>query len=392
MSQIEASRTDSAYNQMLAAKIEKSSNFDTHVITAFNGWVYDCDARLGYVDKSSKLINIAALNQKKILGASGKVDEAAKINPYSDRMKGLLVEADKQIKGASSVKGAASSGNNVIETPFEIVRRINTLAEVVGAQYRMANYNALEVVNVRNVDQLNFVGWSKNGLVEGTPEIGDYVTPQAVQQAFTAFDKALFADTFRYEFSQREKRDSAINILSEMLADIPGAMARMKDNKITSVINATSSLGDISPDWDAVTGNFYSGDAAADIETADNLLSSVGGATHVIMPKDVRRLYLRNIQSAIGGTPPNSAEPDGNRIFPLPLNDHITAVINNQITANTFTVINKPSWANFFQAPVINVSYKNSMTSGQVEGAIIFDFNGFVEVLTTSKKKYNGVT
>jgi hypothetical protein len=370
---------------VLADRIEGHSDYTTKVLTAFNGWIYEGDARKNYLEKDSKLVNVNDFMKKRVAGAAGNIEAAAKIDPYTDKMKGYLEDSKR-------ISGAASSGNNIIETPYEVVRQIRTLTEIVGPMYRMANYNAQEIVNVRNVDSLNFVGWTKNALTEGTPEIGDDVTPQPVRQAFTAFDKAIFADAFRYEFSQREKKDSAINIEREIIADVAGAMARMKDNKITSVLNAAASLGDITPDWDSVTGNFYDADAAKDIETDDNALSSLGGATHIILPRDVIRLYKRNIQSAIAGTPPASTEPDGARIFPLPLNEHITAVVNNQITANTFILVAKPAWMDMYQGPVVNVAYKNNMNAGQMEGAILFDFNGVVEKLTTARRKRNGLT
>jgi hypothetical protein len=54
--------------------------------------------------------------------------------------------------------------------------------------------------------------------------------------------------------------------------------------------------------------------------------------------------------------------------------------------------INKPTWADFYQGPVINVGYKNTMNPGQTEGALLFDFNGFVEKVSSAKRKRNGLT
>ena len=393
-----ANPLDQAFNETLAEKIMKDPSYVSHVVSFFNGKIYNCDARDGFIDYSKECVDVNAFVENKIKGAKGLHKEAAQIDPFTDYYKGLLEEHKKIVDKLSgtylpfgSVKGAASPGSNTIETPYEVVRRVNALIDVVGPKYRMANFNALEVVNVRPVDQLNFVGFTKNAVMDGTPEIGDHVTPPPVRQAFTAYDKAIYADSFRYEFSQRDKRDSVINIEQEMIADIPGAMAAMKDAKITTPLNAMASLGDLA-DWDAVTGNFYTSDAAGHVEDNDNQQSTIGGATHIIMPRDVRRLYLRNIQSAIGGTPPPSAEPDGARMFRLPLNDHIMAVINNQITANTYIVISKPSWADFFQGPTISVAYQNKMTPGQVEGSLLFDFNGFKEKLALGARKQNGLT
>lgn len=391
--------TDSAINEMIAKKVSEDGNYNQSVLTYFEGKIYHADARDGKLDDSKIVVNVPAFMEHRIKGAQGKLEEAAKIDPFTDYYKYLLDEHDKMAKklsglslSVSSIAGAAASGNNVIETPYELTRRINALIDVVGPKYNLLNFNSLEVVNVRPVDQLNFVGFTKNGLVEGTPEIGDHIVPQPVRQAFTAFDKAIFADSFRYEFSTREKKDNVFSLEQEMLADIPGAMAKMKSDKITTPLNAMASLGDLTPDWDAVTGNFYTADAAFDIETDDNALNSLGGATHWIAPRDVVRLYKRNVQSAIAGTPAPSMEPAGERMGRLPLNDHITYVVNNTIATNTAILIQKGAWADFYQGPTINIAYQNKMTPGQVMGSLLFDFNGFKEKLATGAKKRNGFT
>jgi hypothetical protein len=378
--------TNTIENQTLEQKIARSPDFGINVLSCVNGIIYAHDARTGFLPTESKLVDVRAFMDKKIKGATGKIDEAVKIDPFFETYKNVLENTDALIKGATS------SGNNVIQTGHELIRQVNTLVDVVGPQYQPYIYNASMVVNQKPVDKLSFVGFTKNGVVEGIPEISDNITPPPVTPAFTAYDKAIFADSIRWEFGQRELKDSAFSLESEMLKDIPSAMLKMKDDKITAIINAVASLGDISPDWDAYTGEHFTGDAVADIETDDNALNSLGGATHLIVPKDVIRLYKRNVQSGMLSVPSPSAEPSTSRSGQLPMNEHITYVVNNGLTANTYALIAKDSWADHFLGPTIQVDYQNKMSSGQLKGTILFDFNGVQVKLATALKKRNGLT
>lgn len=399
------SRTNQAENAKIAESVSNSGNHAVFVQTYVptTGWIHNgqIDAD-GYIDQASRLLNVDKLFEHRSLIGAGRKGVSDKAIFSQDYMTTLdeadrankLVESNPGIP-VPSLLGAAATGSNTIETAYENVRRVNYLTEVVGKQYNLNDYNANKVVNVRRVNTLNVVGFTKSSaLLQGIPEIGDHATPPPTRQTFDTYEKSLYADTFRFEFGMREVKDSVLNLKGELTKEIPGIMARMKDTKITDAVNnlTPDTLG---TDWDAITaGNFvYDDDAAADVEQDEVDLDQFGGEKVMIAPRAVIRAYHRNVhQVGIGGAENSTSLNDaGSRTGRLALNPSVSYVINNSITADTYCVIAKNSWADLLQGAVSNVSYKNQMSPAQTEGRIIFDFNGFVEKLSTATQPHDGV-
>jgi hypothetical protein len=397
--------TNTAENGKIAEKVSSDGSYSVSALTYVpkDGFIHagqiDND---GYIDQASRLIHVDNLMKHQTLvgeGRKGLSDNAI----FSQNYMTILAEADKANKLVANnpgipvpqLLGAAATGSNTIETAYENVRRVNYLTEVVGKQYNLNDYNANKVVNVRRVNTLNVVGFTKSSaLMQGIPEIGDHATPPPMRQTFDTYEKSLYADTFRYEFGMRETKDSVLNLKGELTKEIPGIMARMKDTKITDAINALTpdTLG---TDWDAITaGNFvYDDDAGADVEQDEVDLDQFGGEKVMIAPRAVIRAYHRNVhQVGIGGAENSTSLNDaGSRTGRLALNPSVSYVINNSITADTYCVVAKNSYADLLQGAVTNISYKNQMSPAQTEGRIIFDFNGFVEKLTTATQPHDGV-
>ena len=394
---VEQLRSESIANEEFYAKIAGGSQ--QHVLTAYAGKIFNCDAREGVIDKRTEIVDIGKFVKASIAGSSG---EDTSIDPFTEYGKTLIEEADKFQKkvdnaGFEPVQHIyGSSGPNLFESPYEVVRRTNYLLDVVGPSYADPSYfNAINAVNVRQVEQLNFTGYIKSAVVGAQKEIGDDVTPQPVRQAFTSYEKAIYADSMRYEFSMRDKKDSVFDIEAEMTADVRGAFDTLKDAKVTDLINAVSSSGDVSPDWDALdaTHGAFTGFADNDVRVADQALRAYGGGDLIIMPQDTWNLYRRNVGGQfIVPKGVQSAEPPTARTGQLPMHEHLTYYINDNLTASTFAVINKRTFADHFMGPVLNISYKNSMVSGQVEDRIIFDFNGIKQKLAAGCKRYIGTT
>ena len=367
-----------------------------HVLTFFNNKIYNCDARSG-IDPRTAILDVKKLVEKKIAGSAG---QDSSIEPFTEYGKTLVEEAQKFQKivdnaGFEPVQHIyGSTSPNLFESPYETVRRTNYLLDVVGPQYAdPAYFNALNVVNNVSVDQMNFQGYIKSAVTTALVEVGDDITPQPVRQAFTSYQKAIYADAMRFEFSMRDKKDSVFNIEEQMTADVRGAFDTLKDAKVTDLINAVSSSGDPSPDWDAVSGNFYTGDSANDIRLADTALRSYGPSGNaVIMPQNTFNKYRKNVNGAMGSPiGQTSAEPATARTGQLPMNEHLPYYINDNITTLTFAVINKRTFADFFQGPVLNISYKNSMTAGQIEGRVIFDFNGIKQKVASACSRWASI-
>jgi len=375
----------------------------THVLTTYDGKIYDYDARPGNkftskIMKQTELVDVNAFWKKKDLLAKGDLKGAEEIQPYSQLMSDIAVAAKAQQEKVDAVfqpftrtLGSAAVGN-LITTPYEVVRRINYLTRITSPMYNLANFNAKNAFTVIGVADLNVKGFFKNALPTGIPEIGDNATPELATLAYTAFEKSIFADSFRYEFSMREVNDSVFSLQAQIEADIPGVFAKMEDDKCTTLLNAISSSGTISPKWDAVSGNFYQADAAKDIETAEVALDLYGSGDVVMLPRDTLRLYLKNIQAAINTLAPSSLQkPDSVRTGIMPRNPNITYYVNNTITAGSFIVLARNSYGDFYQGPKINVSYKNQMTPGQTEGRIMLSFNGVREKIQAAAARYLAV-
>ena len=351
--------------------------------------LYDIDARPGSSVPSKKqlersfLLDFDKYWEAKKLRMDGKTKEAENIVFASEYMREIAREADKQTKLVESSSmpyyrtlGSAGLGNT-INTAYEVVRRINYLTVVTSPFYNMANFNAKNVVNVIGVTNLNLKGFYKNALPEGVPETSDNATPDIVKLAYTAFEKSIYADAFRYEFSMREVSDSVFSLEAQVQADIPGVFAKLETKKITDLINALTPDKTVSPKWDAISGNFYSADAAQDVEDGEVALDNFGSGDSIILPRNTMRLYLKNIQSAINTlAPPSLQKPDSVRTGIMPRNPNLTYFVNNFITSKTGFVVSKFHFADFYQGPKVNVSYKNQFTPGQVEGRIMFSFNG----------------
>lgn len=399
------SLTNQAENGKIAQKVTSDGSYNVAVQTYIpkSGWIHNGQADAdGYVDQASRLVNIDKLLKHNSLVGDGKTGLGE--NEYlSQSYQTILSEAERQMDLVENnpgvpvpeLLGAAATGSNTIETAYENVRRVNYLTDVVGKQYNLNDYNANKVVTVRRVNTLNVVGFTKSSaLLQGIPEIGDHATPPPMRQTFGTYEKSLYADTFRWEFGMREKKDSVLNLQGELTKEIPGIMARLKDTKITDGINALTP-DTLSTDWDAITaGNFvYDDDAGADVEQDEVDLDQFGGEKLLIGPRAVLRAYHRNVhQVGIGGSENSTSLNDaGSRTGRLALNPSVTYVINNSITADTYCVIAKNSYADLLQGAVSNVSYKNQMSPAQTEGRIIFDFNGFVEKLTAATQPHDGV-
>lgn len=374
-----------------------------HALTEFEGKIYDYDARPGNkfnkkIMKQTFLVDCMALAKVNELLAKGDKKGAEEIEWKSQLMDDIAAEAKKQQDKIDSVfqptyrtLGSAAVGN-LITTAYDVTRRINYLTRVTTPMYNMANFNAKNVFNVIGVADLNVKGFIKNALPTGQPEIGDNVTPDVAKLGYAAFEKSIYADSFRYEFSMREVADNVFSLQSQIEADIPGVFAKMEDDKCTTLLNAITSSGTISPKWDAVSGNFYTADAAKDVETAEVALDQYGSGDTIILPRDTLRLYLKNIQSAINTLAPTSLQkPDSVRTGIMPRNPNLTYFVNNSITGASFIVIAKNSYADFYQGAKINVSYKNQMTPGQTEGRILLSFNGTKEKIQAAANRYLAV-
>jgi hypothetical protein len=413
-------------NAKIAESVSNNGNYQVQSLTynPLTGFIHagglDSD---GYYENATKLVNVDKLTEhKKLVGAGGA---GLATNEILTQNYQTIIEEAKLQKAKIDANpgrnpatilgkfvGAAASGANLIQTAYESVRQVNYLSGVVGQQYQLEDYNAWKAFNERRVSVLNVVGFRKSSsLLQGMQEIGDHTTPPPVQQTFASYNKSLYADTFRFEFGMREKKDSVFDIQAELTKEIPGAMIRMKDltkeipgamirmkdSKAYTILNAASDDGAYGTDWDdkGSTAGFYDADAVADVETDESNLNAYGAdALIMLAPRAVIRAYDRNAgEVGVASTTftPDSQVPTSRRSGVLRGNTAVTYYTNENMTASTYTITAKQSYGDFLKGNVVNVSYKNQMSPAQTEGRIVFDFNGFVTKDTSAIRRHTGV-
>ena len=373
-----------------------------HTLSVYRGKIIDWDLRDGPITNKVMsrrwLVDIEAKSKAKALAAAGKTDDAAGFvdKSRSSAYKDLLKEYKKQKAKVDStfeqphrvLGGALAAAGQVMDTAYEIIRRTNWLSTVSGKEYDDVRFQALNVVNEESKNDLNIKGITHDELLDGQPEIGDNQTPIPIKPTFAIFEKQIFADAFRYEFGLREKSDSQINIEERVTMQIPGIMKKMINDKIIAIINAKASGGDVA-DWDTYTSDHFTNDAAADVETALYNLQDYSGEKVMIITNEGLRLYRRNVQGINVETAEGSFS---SRTGKLPFNEEITYYVDNALTANTYAIISKKHFTDWYNGPKMSVAYKNEMTPAGMEGRILFHFNGTKLKLTGSAQKNNGFT
>lgn len=389
-------------DKIVTDKLGRDGNYAATALTFYDGKIFlgnplDYPDPKAVINRKNWLVNVNAWHGKKALAASGKAEEAAHIEPFSELFKGMMEEAYRYSKilrdNYIPARQVLSAAGPLLQTAYETVRRTNWLTEVKGPKYNLSVFNATNVVTVRNTTDLNMVGFTRSGKLAGTPEIGDNQIPELSQNTFASYDKFMYADSFRYEFGMREKRESVPDVEAQVTQDIPGVFAKMKDDKVTTLANGVTGTTPTT-DWDSLTGEHYTNQADKDIEDADNTLVDYGGAMSVLWPRAVANAYRRNVNGAPGPLRGNSvALPESaerKRQWNLPLNEHIIGYINGTINTGEAVVISD-QWATLFQGPTIQVNYKNVMTPMQVEGRILFDFNGVKEQVAAAATRLQGL-
>ena len=262
---------NSTHAQSEESKYYNSSSYEPASLTFINGKVYDVDARLCtnsdgrmIMPKESFLFDYDKIQKQgqNILGASGK-----DTNPREDVISGRYLSMyedferiERELEHTSlpyySVVGAAGS-----VTSFETVRRATDLTDVVGLQYTLEDYTAHKVANIRNVNKVRFTRPRKTSALNTVQrEIGDDQEPEPERITLAEGTIDIYADAMQYVKSMRDEIDTTVSPAAEFNREIAGMFAKEKDDKIIEKINALSGSND--GDWDAVSGSFYTVNAA----------------------------------------------------------------------------------------------------------------------------------
>lgn len=387
--------------------VKALSGMKTSVVTIYDNKILAYDARIGPITNSimdqTWLVDMAAASQVETLAAAGKTDASIAMEDHSrsELYKDILIQGDreaKRIEGTSnssrkslySKHNPLAAAGNLIETAYDVVRKINDLKKVAGKSYFPERFQGRNVVSVESTPDFNFRGFTQDELLEGQPDIGDNAIPDPVKANFAKYEKSLLTDSFRWDLGEREKRDSTISLVDRFARMIPGVMEKMVNDKIIAPINARASGEDVD-DWDVYTGDHFTNDAGEDIENMLNALEDYDGAKVLIAPRQVIRLYKRNVKGLNLENVENGQSP-GKRSGSLPFNEEMTYYVDNALTANTLSGIAKEHYASLWEGPKVNITGRNEMTPNNNEINIIFHKNAVEEKLTTAIIKKNGAT
>lgn len=388
------SASEQKFTRELGGKVTTpGSGYETRILTLWDGKIYE-----GYgTDKENLLVtNIGLFNQALKLEKEGKIDEAEKLRWAAPKYEAMLdgfnrvLDLKEQNPYIPVDKLVGAAGTPLIATDFSTVRRVNDLAEVKGPQHVLEQYNAINVVTVKPTPNFYLRGFVRNSILYGRKEISDHVTPDPVKNAYSKYEVDLFADAYRYETTLRERQEVSFNLEQQYAQDVPGIFAKLKDDKITTGVNALSASA-TSPVWDTITSAHWTYDAAEEIAKAEKALASYGGAQTVLWPMAVARGYDRNV----GGMPPATsmigmpASTVPRYARQLARNQNLMGFENNSVTAKALGIFS-PMWASIYQGPEIQIAYQNVMTPGQIIGVVHFNFNKFNVDLAAAAYLYTG--
>ena len=386
--------------------VKALAGMKTSVLTIYKDKILAADARdyeiTDKVINDTWLFDMGAASKAKTLAAAGHKDasedmvDKSRSKLYKDMLDDYnrekkRIEAAPYSSPRSVLHGKHSplaAAGNIIQTAYEVARKINDLQKVAGKSYFPERFQGRNAVSVESTGDLNFRGFTHDELLEGQPEIGDNTVPDPAKINLGSFEKALHADSFRWDLGTREKTDTAISLVERFARQIPGIMEKMVNDKIMAVINALSSSEDVL-DWDVFTGDHFTNDAAADIENSLSDIEDYDGQKIMIAPRQVIRLYRRNVQ---GLNVETSISGQTTRSAPLPFHEDVTYYIDNAMTTNTFAVIAKEHYASLWEGPKLNVTARNELTPNNNEINVLFHFNGVEQKITGAASKKNGVT
>jgi len=374
-----------------------------HVLAVIDGKIHDIDPRNydGPIPnkhlRDTELFDLLIDGRITSLTAEGKIDEAAKLDPTLSLGYDLAEDATRQMKrmdrdaNGRLIKPVGAAGN-IIDTPFEVVRQLKYLAKVSGKEYKLKIFQARNTVNIiSSGSDLHLTGFIKIGdLLKGSPEISDYQEPDPSRQAFDKYEKAIYADSFHWQSTIRERSNTGPNIESEMAKELPGIMEEMVDAKIRAewdTLTLNASLGN----WKATASNgHFNENSDEDVQDASTLIDEFSGQFIMYCHRKIVSAYLKNIKGRnYDGV--KSILPENERSGVLPLNEDVTYYVGNQLEDDEFIVAAREHAIEMHQGPQLDIMYKNERTPGQLIGRMKFNYNGIITKFPDAATKFDSV-
>ena len=376
--------TQSTKAQNLEEKYNLSGR-DKHTTTVIDGKIYLGDGRYTSLTSSDLLVDTSSYDAEKL-------NEASKM--YTDKFLTMYDTYEKihetsEKSGMSPQQIAGAAGPQSVSN-YDTVRSVAPLiGDVVGQQRILEEYNAVMIADQVPVSNTRGEYVKKtSSLLTVQKEIGYEQIPDPVRQAFIIGEKEIFADGVSW-VSRFNDKDHKLDIAGEFQKELPGMFAQAKEDKVIALVNAIT--GTNQGNWKATSGNFYSVDAAEQIQVAEDAVGGYGGEKAMLINSDAYRGYLNNIGSAFDGKLGNSSLADASqRSGMLMKNPSVKYFINDNLTAGSYVLAKVKNFMKYLQGMTIQSSFKETRTAGASEQKFWFDFNGFE--VTEDSAAYRGTT
>lgn len=374
-----------------------------HVLSVIDNKIYAIDPRNydGQIPnkhlRDTELFDISINGRIESLTADGKIDEAEKLDPTLSLGYDLAADADRQMKrmdrdnNGRLIKPVGAAGN-IIDTPYEVARQLKYLSKVSGKEYKLKIFQARNTVNIiSSGSDLHLTGFIKIGeLLKGSPKLSDYQEPDPSRQAFDRYEKAIYADSFHWQSTIRERSNSGPNIESEMAKELPGIMEEMVDAEIRSkwdTLSINATLGN----WKSTASNgHFDENSDEDVQDGATLIDEFSGQFIMYCHRKVVSAYLKNIKGRnYDGV--KSILPENERSGVVPLNEDLTYYVGNQLAEDEFIIAAREHAVEMHQGPQLDIMYKNERTPGQLIGRMKFNYNGVIVKFPEAATKFDGV-
>ena len=392
-------------------------NVRSNVLTIYDGKVLNFDGR--HIDaKKGLTAKIIADNwlvdlkgealAYRGLGASGQTptrDQQIELEEQyqSDQFRDMVTEALSQKKTVDNSftpawttlhtkhggLGAAGAADTLFQTAYELVRRINYLRFEARRSYYLPAFQAHNICNTETVSKFNFDGFTQPKLLEGQPHLGDEEKPDVVRPEFETYNVQLFADSFRWETTLREKSDSYMDINESIQRQVPGIFASMLNQRILPVFAAKTAETALKA-WDTrnTAIGYFANDAGEAFETGEVKLETFDGPLVSLGNRHMIRLYMKNRQG-INVTTPRSTAPADARTGTLADNPQVTYHIDNHVV-DYFMLVKRDHYVKLLEGVKLDFAYRDEMTPGNMEGRVRFAYNNVVPMIQDAGLRYTG--
>lgn len=292
----------------------------------------------------------------------------------------------------NQIRGAAGP---TATTDYENIRRTGDLLEgILGQEHTNEDYQAINIAEKVNKESLRFEYIKRTtARMIAQRNIADDQEALPLKHAYTSGTKDIFAYGMQFISSMRDNIDTKADIVADFIKQVPDAILAAKNEDVLTLLNAIT--GNNQGDWDAFTSGIADVSAAAQIQTAEASAKAYGSPLVAVFDTTAFNGYMKNLQGAyFQGQAQNIANQSRSQASAksgqLLGNPAVTYYIDDGLTAATYVLAAKSGYMKYFQAMVVQTSFKNVKTPGQAEQRFWYDFAGFEEV--NSSAQYKGTS